>query len=183
MTIPASPEFSLWISTVPWSASLSDDDFLYLGSANDHSGSESYSTATTGILGQTTASAIVIDGSSGPVMTYSTNSTRVNPVTGVRDDTSYLNCSNAKARTILRQMRQAIQMQQCAYVLRVYNIASRIKGSASVQRLTQYTSGRNYLDLYVFINSVTVKYEPDMPEALTISLSLTMRNRGIGYDV
>lgn len=79
-------QYSLWISTVPVSNVGSDithpsaDKFMFLGSSSSLPFSMSYSATTTGILGQTSDTAIFVDGVSGAVMNINVTSQRVNPV-------------------------------------------------------------------------------------------------------
>ena len=79
--------YSLWISTRPYSKELplTDDDFMFIGSSSSLPVSMSYSSSTTGILGQTPDTAIFVDGVGGAVMNISISAQRVNPVT-YKDD-------------------------------------------------------------------------------------------------
>lgn len=74
--------YTLWISTRPFDSSnpLTDDDFMFLGSSSSLPISMSYSSSTTGILGQTPDTAIFIDGVNGAVMNLNITAERVNPV-------------------------------------------------------------------------------------------------------
>ena len=80
-------QYSLWISKTPVTTDTennivhpSADDFMFLGSSSSLPFSMSYSSTTTGILGQTSDTAIFVDGVSGAVMNINVSSQRVNPV-------------------------------------------------------------------------------------------------------
>lgn len=84
-------KYSLWISKVPVTYTEdskgnkeivhpSADDFMFLGSSSSLPFSMSYSSTTTGILGQTSDTAIFVDGVSGAVMNINVSSQRVNPI-------------------------------------------------------------------------------------------------------
>lgn len=88
-------KYSLWISKIPVTTDIennivhpSADDFMFLGSSSSLPFSMSYSATTTGILGQTSDTAIFVDGVSGAVMNINVSSQRVNPVVFRGDITS-----------------------------------------------------------------------------------------------
>lgn len=88
-------QYSLWISKTPVTTDKdnnivhpSADDFMFLGSSSSLPFSMSYSSTTTGILGQTSDTAIFVDGVSGAVMNINVSSQRVNPVVFKGDITS-----------------------------------------------------------------------------------------------
>lgn len=78
--------YSLWISTIPVSNIGSTvthppaEKFMFLGSSSSLPFSMSYSSTTTGILGQSSDTAIFVDGVTGAVMNINVTSQRVNPV-------------------------------------------------------------------------------------------------------
>lgn len=57
-----------------------DADFMYLGSSGNLPQQISYSSSTTGILGQTSDTAVFVDGATGAVMNTNVSAERVNPV-------------------------------------------------------------------------------------------------------
>lgn len=174
-----SDTFSVWISVKPWSATatLADTDFMYLGSGNSYAGTFNYSMGTTGILGRPTSSAISVDGATGPTESLSFNSTRVNPVSPNDSTSDYTNVSNAFCRTTLRHMREAIQMQQGAYIVRLYNLSPRMNGGLTYKP----TAMGDPLELPVFLNSDTCTFSYENPNNLNVQVSLTLRNKKVGY--
>lgn len=75
--------YSLWLSTEPVDDDgnpPTDDKFMFLGSSSSLPFQISYSGSTTGILGQTSDTAIFVDGASGAVMNINISTERVNPV-------------------------------------------------------------------------------------------------------
>lgn len=178
MTLDSS-SFSVWISVIPWSEStpLTDQDFMYIGSGNSHSGTFNYSTATTGILGRPTSSAITVDGATGPTESISFGATRVNPSDYDDSPEDYSNVSNAYCRYTLRKMREQIQMEHGAHIIRLYNVSSRMDGG----RVYKATVMGDPLELPVFINSITDSLSFEKPSNLSVQLSLTLRNEKVGY--
>lgn len=72
--------YSVWISTKPVSDSLSDEDFMFIGSSNALPMNISYNSSTMGILGEHPSEAIFVDGVGGAVMNLTINADRVNPI-------------------------------------------------------------------------------------------------------
>lgn len=77
-----SDTYSIWLSTRPCYevSSMTDDEFMFLGSSASFPVSMTYTSSTTGIIGQTPDTAIFVDGSQGAVMNMNVTTERVNPV-------------------------------------------------------------------------------------------------------
>lgn len=151
---------------------------MYIGSGNSHSGSVSYMLSTVGIIGKSTANAIVVDGGTGPVDTFNFQCTRVNPVSysdpGITpgNTNDYTNCSNAFFRKKIKAMRETIQMENNAYVLRIYNLSQRSHSDTAEHKNTVYSTP---LELYVFLNTCTDALNSLNPLNLDVNINLTMR--------
>lgn len=74
--------YSVWLSVVPYNEDrdLTDDEFMFLGSSASFPVSMTYSSSTTGIIGQTPDTAIFVDGAQGAVMNMNVSTERVNPI-------------------------------------------------------------------------------------------------------
>ena len=77
-----SDTYSIWLSTRPCYevSSMTDDEFMFLGSSASFPVSMTYTSSTTGVIGQTPDTAIFVDGSQGAVMNMNVTTERVNPV-------------------------------------------------------------------------------------------------------
>lgn len=183
---------SFWISTEPtsttqsggnWSYSLPpDNSFIYLGGSLSFSYSNTYSASITGIptdaedgLTRTPEDAYFIDSASGSISTMSINCIRAQPRTTVEpsedNDYNYNDCSNATVQRALRRMKNAMQLTQGAYILRIYNATQ-----------NPMTFGVPY-DIPVYIDSYNTSTTQDRPYELNISLQLTKRSPLNGITV
>lgn len=77
-----SDTYSIWLSTRPCYevSDMTDDEFMFLGSSASFPVSMTYTSSTTGVIGQTPDTAIFVDGSQGAVMNMNVTTERVNPV-------------------------------------------------------------------------------------------------------
>lgn len=77
-----SDTYSIWLSTRPCHdvSEMTDDEFMFLGSSTSFPVSMTYTSSTTGVIGQTPDTAIFVDGSQGAVMNMNVTTERVNPV-------------------------------------------------------------------------------------------------------
>ena len=77
-----SDTYSIWLSTRPCYevSEMEDEDFMFLGSSASFPVSMTYTSSTTGVIGQTPDTAIFVDGSQGAVMNMNVTTERVNPV-------------------------------------------------------------------------------------------------------
>lgn len=178
---------SIWLSAKPtsngkgndnddtWSSYKlpSDDSFFYLGGENSYSYSNSYNATTTGVYAQGSTGALFVDSGSGSVSNINVSAVRIQPdepYDPTPSDTQSImdmnlnNCSNARLIEVLRNMRGVQQLNQGAYILRLYN-SSMIQG----------TEDQGY-DLPVYLASVTTSIEMDSPNTLKISLSFVRRS-------
>ena len=178
---------SIWLSAKPtsngkgndnddtWSSYKlpSDDSFFYLGGENTYSYSNSYNATTTGVYAQGSTGALFVDSGSGSVSNINVSAVRIQPdepYDPTPSDTQSImdmnlnNCSNARLIEVLRNMRGVQQLNQGAYILRLYN-SSMIQG----------TEDQGY-DLPVYLASVTTSIEMDSPNTLKISLSFVRRS-------
>lgn len=82
--------YSVWLSVVPYNEDrdLTDDEFMFLGSSASFPVSMTYSSSTTGIIGQTPDTAIFVDGAQGAVMNMNISTERVNPVNYISTTTT-----------------------------------------------------------------------------------------------
>ena len=178
---------SIWLSAKPtsngkgndnddtWSSYKlpSDDSFFYLGGENSYSYSNSYNATTTGVYAQGSTGALFVDSGSGSVSNINVSAVRIQPEqpydptpsdTQSIMDVNLNNCSNARLIEVLRNMRGVQQLNQGAYILRLYN-SSMIQG----------TEDQGY-DLPVYLASVTTSVEMDSPNTLKINLSFVRRS-------
>lgn len=178
---------SIWLSAKPtsngkgndnddtWSSYKlpPDDSFFYLGGENSYSYSNSYNATTTGVYAQGSTGALFVDSGSGSVSNINVSAVRIQPEqpydptpTNTQSimDVNLNNCSNARLIEVLRNMRGVQQLNQGAYILRLYN-SSMIQG----------TEDQGY-DLPVYLASVTTSVEMDSPNTLKINLSFVRRS-------
>ena len=178
---------SFWLSTEPTVTTQtptsitysmpSDDSFFYLGGSLTFSYSNTYSATVVGIptsdtegdLTRTPEDAYFTDTASGSVSTFSINSIRAQPLNP--DDTTINECSNAKVQKLLRTMKNAMQLSQGAYILRIYNNTQNPK-----------TRGIPY-DIPVFLDSYNCVKNQDRPNELNIAIQLTKRSPINGINI
>lgn len=183
---------SFWLSRLPtnttqtggnWSYTLPpENSFFYLGGSLSFSYSNTYSASITGIptdaddgLTRTPEDAYFVDSGSGSISTISINCIRAQPREPVEpsplNNNNYNQCSNATVQKTLRAMKNAMQLSQGAYILRIYNATQNPR-----------TFGQPF-DIPVCIDSYNVSTTQDRPFELNISLQLTKRSPLNGITV
>lgn len=179
-TFNSNKGYALWLSTAPANDSGVASKFMYIGSSASYPIQAVHSSSTTGILGQTPDKAIYVDGVNGIVIKV--NISAIRPYFEDSDD-STVPTSNQAFADKLEELRSKVQMQDNAYVLRVYNIQthSPLTKDASISERETYKSN-NYKDLYVFIDSYDLTWDMDRPNEMEVSISFIMRNLMEGFD-
>lgn len=163
--------YSMFLSEGPYNPN-SEPNFLYLCSDGSLSYSVAYSGSTTGILGHSPSDAIFVDPSSGAVGNILISGTRVNPKTSANVPSGFSSTlvSNATFYNKLRDMLQANQMFQNAYILRIYN---------SDWKNLDLHSG--YRDLYIHITKFDMSIDWKNTNETSISLTCYRRNPTKGF--
>ena len=175
---------SFWLSSQPtqkgtgWTYSMpSDESFFYLGGSLSFSYSNTYSANVVGIptddtegeLTRTPEDAYFTDTASGSVATFSISCIRAQPLDP--DDTGINACSNAKVQKLLRSMKNAMQLAQGAYILRIYNNTQ-----------NPNTRGIPY-DIPVYLDSYNCVKNQERPFELNMSLQFTKRSPIQGINI
>ena len=175
---------SFWLSSQPtqkgagWTYSMPpDESFFYLGGSLSFSYSNTYSANVVGIptddtegeLTRTPEDAYFTDTASGSVATFSISCIRAQPLDP--DDTGINACSNAKVQKLLRSMKNAMQLAQGAYILRIYNNTQ-----------NPNTRGIPY-DIPVYLDSYNCVKNQERPFELNMSLQFTKRSPIQGINI
>lgn len=178
---------SFWLSSAPTQVTYystytaysmpPDSSFFYLGGSLSFSYSNTYSATITGIptddttgeLTRTPEDAYFTDSASGSISTMSINCIRAQPRDP--DDTDINLCSNAKVQKLLREMKNSMQLNQGAYILRIYNATQ-----------NPDTLGIPF-DIPVYLDSYTAVTTQDRPFELNLSLQLTKRSPAPGINL
>ncbi|MBQ1294508.1 MAG: hypothetical protein IIY21_10740 [Clostridiales bacterium] len=175
---------SFWLSSQPaqkgagWTYSMPpDESFFYLGGSLSFSYSNTYSVNVVGIptddtegeLTRTPEDAYFTDTASGSVATFSISCIRAQPLDP--DDTGINACSNAKVQKLLRSMKNAMQLAQGAYILRIYNNTQ-----------NPNTRGIPY-DIPVYLDSYNCVKNQERPFELNMSLQFTKRSPIQGINI
>jgi len=175
---------SFWLSSQPtqkgtgWTYSMPpDESFFYLGGSLSFSYSNTYSVNVVGIptddtegeLTRTPEDAYFTDTASGSVATFSISCIRAQPLDP--DDTGINACSNAKVQKLLRSMKNAMQLAQGAYILRIYNNTQ-----------NPATRGIPY-DIPVYLDSYNCVKNQERPFELNMSLQFTKRSPIQGINI
>ena len=159
----------LYISFLPYDATGHDTSFFCLGSVQSFSYTNTSSGSTTGIVSRPTNEAIYMDSVQGANGRVSVTTLRIVDDGYKNSGTTYNDgTSNAQALDNLRRMKERPQMQNTAYILRVYNAV-----------LSE--SATSYRELNVFIERFDYEIELKRPWEININLTFVIRNRGVGF--
>lgn len=179
-------KYSMWLSTKPWDENtpLQDTDFMYIGSSAQLPMNISYNSSTVGILGDTPDTAIFTDGVGGAVLKMNISATRPNmyEILGASTETPNTYSNKAFIEKLL-EMRSKIQMEQNAYIFRIYNLStlSISDYNKPVPLIDAKKSGQPK-EIQVFIDSFDVSINLEQPNVIQVSISFIQRNQKVGYN-
>lgn len=171
-------QHSLWLSYLPCTDNNDgtynlppDYSFFYLGGHASFSYSISYSGTSTGIPSQDSSQAIYVDSAAGCVANINVRTVRVQEPTYDDSTEDVSECSNARVVTLLRQMKNTMQLKQGAYILRVYNQRQKVSGQGS------------YVDFPVYLDTYSANTDMDAPNITSITLRLIRRGPRAGQEI
>lgn len=152
------------------------NDFLYLCSDCYPTYTIDYLMTTFGFPREDTSKALAIDGMSGAIGRIQISGTRVGSIEFG---------SNAYFTKEIRRMRTRWQLDECAYILRIYNsiLPGPSPSSDTNKNRSKFETEKSYNDIFVYLKRINYALTGGQPTVMSVDISLVQRAGERGVNV